>query len=93
MSFCDSSAEALQRAITPCPKLAKNTYRHRQDRRRQIFYEELAKQLHLLEEPYSPYYKYKPQDVLENNYKLYWNRTLLTDKTVHFNQPDINAGW
>jgi hypothetical protein len=29
-------------------------------------------------------------NVLENeNFKLYWNRSKLTDKKIHFNQPDI----
>jgi hypothetical protein len=63
--------------------------KHRQDQVAKIFRQELAKQLHLLEEPYSPYYKYEPQDVLENNYKPYRDRGLLTDKTIHFNGPDM----
>ena len=38
----------------------------------------------------SPYYKYTPANVLENeNFKLYWNRSILTDKTITFNLPDI----
>ena len=38
----------------------------------------------------SPYYKYKPASVLGNaNFKLYWNRSILTDKTIHFNRSDI----
>ena len=38
----------------------------------------------------TPYYKYLPQTILEStDYKLYWDRTILTDKTVHFNRPDI----
>jgi len=37
----------------------------------------------------SPYYKYTPASVLENNFKLYWNRSILTDKTILFNRPDI----
>jgi len=50
----------------------------------------LAKHLHLLEEPYSPYYKHEPQVVLEKgNYKLYWDHTLLVDNTVPLNWPDI----
>jgi hypothetical protein len=37
-----------------------------------------------------PYYKYTPANVPENdNFKLYWNRSILTDKTIHFNRPDI----
>ena len=38
----------------------------------------------------SPYYKHTPASVLENdNSKLYWNRSILTDKTILFNRPDI----
>jgi hypothetical protein len=38
----------------------------------------------------SPFYNYTPANVLEkHNFKLYWNRSILTDKTVPFNRPDI----
>ena len=38
----------------------------------------------------SPCYKYTPANVLENeNFKLYWNRNILTDKTITFSRPDI----
>jgi hypothetical protein len=31
----------------------------------------------------SPYYKYTHTNVLENeNFKLYWNRSILTDKII-----------
>jgi len=37
-----------------------------------------------------PYYKYTPANVLENdNFKLSWNSSILTDKIVSFNRPDI----
>ena len=37
----------------------------------------------------SPYYKYTPANVLENeNFKLYWNRSILTVQTIPFNRPD-----
>jgi len=50
----------------------------------------LANQFHLLEEPYSPYCKSEPHIAPENDsYKLCWDRTLLTDKSVHFNLPDL----
>jgi len=33
---------------------------------------------------------YTPANVLENeNFKLYWNCSILTDKTIPFNRPDI----
>ena len=35
-------------------------------------------------------YKYTPANVLENEkFKLYWNRSILMDKTIRFNRPDI----
>ena len=38
----------------------------------------------------SPYYKYTPASVVENdNFKLYWNLSILTDITKPFNIPDI----
>jgi len=38
----------------------------------------------------SPHYTYTPASVLQNeNFKLYWNRSILTDKTIPFNRPDI----
>jgi hypothetical protein len=37
----------------------------------------------------SPCYKYTPANVMENeNFKLCWNLSILTDKTVPFNRPD-----
>ena len=39
----------------------------------------------------SPYFKYTPANVLEHeSFKLYWNPSILTDKTIPFNRPDIN---
>jgi len=38
-----------------------------------------------------PYYKYvyEPQSVLENfSYKLYYNRTIITDRTTHNSRQD-----
>jgi hypothetical protein len=38
----------------------------------------------------SSYYKYTPANVLENeNFKLYWDRSTLTDKIIPFNRPDV----
>jgi hypothetical protein len=36
------------------------------------------------------YYQYTPANVLENdNLKLYWNLSIITDKTIPSNRPDI----
>jgi len=38
----------------------------------------------------SPCYKYTPANVLEkDNFKLYWNRSIITDKTIPANRSDI----
>jgi hypothetical protein len=37
-----------------------------------------------------PHYIYKPESCLENdNYKLYFDRTVLTDIHIQHNRPDI----
>jgi len=43
-----------------------------------------------LTEDKSPYYRYTPANVLENdNFKLYWNRSIITYKTTPATRPDI----
>ena len=50
-----------------------------------IIHQKLAETAELIDDE-SPYYKYTPANVLENeNFKLYWNRSILTDKTIPFN--------
>jgi hypothetical protein len=69
--------------------LAPNEYTHRHDN--------ICKQLqlaickkHQLTEITDPWYKYKPQTIIENDeIKLYWNRDILTDRTIAHNRPDI----
>ena len=40
----------------------------------------------------SPYYKYTTANVLENeNMNPYWNRSILTDKTMSLIRPDITV--
>ena len=67
------------------------TYRvcKRHDGLAKIIHQKLAEAANLIDNK-SPYYKYTPVSVLENeNFKLYWNRSILMDKTIPFNQPDI----
>ena len=56
-----------------------------------IIHHKLAEAAELIDDK-CPYYKYTPANVLENeNFNLYWNRSILTDKTVPFNRPDITV--
>jgi len=64
-------------------------YVKRHDGLAKIIHQKLAEEAKLIDGK-SPYYKYTPASALENeNFKLYWNRSILTDKTVPFNRPDI----
>jgi hypothetical protein len=37
-----------------------------------------------------PYFKYEPQSMLENSsYKLYYDMSIMTDQTIHYNRQDI----
>jgi len=67
---------------------ATSTYRVCKDGLTKIIQQKLAEAAELIDEK-SPYYKYTPANVQENeNFKLYWNRSILTDKTIGFNRPD-----
>jgi hypothetical protein len=55
----------------------------------EVIHQKLAEAAELTEDKCS-YYRYKPANVLENdNFKLYWNRSIITDKTIPFNWPAI----
>jgi hypothetical protein len=61
-----SSSATIQHGIVLSLKLVQIPYKHRRDQDANIFHQEVAEQLHLLKEPYSPYYKHKPEAILEN---------------------------
>jgi len=63
--------------IASYPKLFQNTVTDNHVAR--VFHQELANQFHLLEEPYSPYYRYEPHVAPENdNYKLCCNSLFIS---------------
>ena len=54
-----------------------------------IIHQKLAEAAELIEDK-SPYYRYTPANVLKNNnFELYWNRSIISDKTIPANRPDI----
>ena len=68
---------------------ATSTYRVCKDGLAKIIHQKLAEAAELIEDE-RPYYKYTPANLLEKeNFKLYWNRSILTDNTIAFNRPDI----
>ena len=69
--------------------LADNDYLNRHNSVAKIIPSKLANKYKLLE-ILPPYYKYSPAPVLESSEALlYWDRPILTDRTVEHNRPDI----
>jgi len=86
---CGKESETIQHINAACEQLAPTEYVKRHDGLAKIFSQKLVEAAELIDDK-SPYYKYTPANVLENeNFKLYWNRSILTDKTIAFNRPDI----
>jgi len=83
----NESEETIQYITAACEQLAATEYVKRHDGLAKVIHQKLAEAAELIDDK-SPYYKYTPANVLENqNFKLYWNRSILTDKTV--SRPDI----
>lgn len=86
---CHEMPETVQHVIAACKTLAQTDYKHRHDQVASIIHQKLARQCGLTKETV-PYYKYSPTVILENDgFRMYWDRTIITDKTVHHNRPDI----
>ncbi|XP_008480774.1 uncharacterized protein LOC103517514 [Diaphorina citri] len=86
---CKVHNETIEHVIGGCSALADNVYLGRHNQVAKIIHIELAKKYELIQDPL-PFYKYTPEPVLESrDYLLYWDRTILTDKTVDHNKPDI----
>jgi hypothetical protein len=75
--------------ISSCTVLAQSECRKRHDIFAKIIHMNLAVKFNLLKDT-QPHYIYKPESCLENdNYKLYFDRTVLTDIHIQHNRPDI----
>jgi hypothetical protein len=81
--------ETIQHITATCEHLAPTDYVNRHDGVAEVIQQKPVEAAELIEDK-SPYYKYTPATLLENdNFKLYWNRSIITDKTVPSNRPDI----
>lgn len=86
---CHLIQETTDHITAGCKLLAGTEYTERHNIFAKIIHHELGKKLALLEDT-TPYYRYTPENILENaNYKLYWDRTIRTDRTINANRPDI----
>ena len=86
---CGKESETIQHITAACEQLAPIEYVKRHGGLVKIIHQKLAEAAELIEDK-SPYYKFTPAIALENEkFKLYWNRGILTKKTIPFNQPDV----
>jgi hypothetical protein len=87
--ICRTEGETIEHIISSCTVLAQSEYKKRQDIFAKIKHMNLAVKFNLLKDT-QPHYIYKPEGCLENdNYKLYFDRTVLTDIHIQHNRPDI----
>jgi hypothetical protein len=82
--ICGTEGETIEHIISSCTVLAQSEYKKRHDIFAKIIHINLAVKFNLLKDT-QPHYIYKPESCLENdNYKLYFDRTVLTD--IHIQQ-------
>jgi hypothetical protein len=88
---CRKEPEMIQHITAACEQLAPTECIKRHDGVAKVIRQKLAEATELIGDN-CPYYKYEPANVLENdNFKLYWNRSIITDKTIPSNRPDITV--
>lgn len=86
---CHKPGETIEHITASCSELANNAYLRRHNSIAAAIHQELALKEQLID-CYKPYYKYIPMAVIENSrHVLYWDRSIITDKTVDHNRPDI----
>ncbi|XP_031333846.1 uncharacterized protein LOC116163856 [Photinus pyralis] len=87
---CHQTTENIDHITGSCKLLAGTDYTERHNAAAKIIHQELAHKHNLIQTKRVPYYTYLPDNVLENEtHRLYWDRTIYTDKTVTSNRPDI----
>lgn len=86
---CLQFPETIEHITGGCKILAGTDYTDRHNTVAKIIHQELALKYSLMTTRLQ-YYKYTPENVMENEtHKLYWDRTIHTDKTIINNRPDI----
>jgi hypothetical protein len=87
---CHSSTETIQHITGACKSIVQTDYKHRHDQVAYIIHQKIAQSYKLIADKLVPYYKYSPETILEDtNVRLYFDRAILTDRTIHYNRPGI----
>lgn len=87
--ICKKNGETIEHLTAGCEAIAHTEYLQRHNHVAKIIHQQLATKHNLLRNC-PPYYRYTPSPVLENdNVTMYWDKQILTDRTVDYNKPDI----
>jgi hypothetical protein len=82
---CGKESERIRHITAACEQLAPAEFVKRHDGITNVIRQKLVEAAELIEDK-SPYYKYTPANLLENDsFMLYWNRSIITDKTIPSN--------
>ncbi|VEN63176.1 unnamed protein product [Callosobruchus maculatus] len=86
---CHQQKETIDHIASACKTLAGTEYTARHNSAAKIIHQALVTTNKLIENT-DPYYNYIPTSVLDSNqYKLYWDVEIHTDKTIPANRPVI----
>ncbi|XP_078050794.1 uncharacterized protein LOC144477179 [Augochlora pura] len=88
---CHQTKETIDHIISGCKLMAGQEHVDRHNIAAKIIHQTI-KQAYEISTNNIPYYNYTPETIIENeNYMIYWDRTIHTDKTVIHNRPDITV--
>jgi hypothetical protein len=86
---CGEKGETIEHVISGCRTMANEEYIKRHNNVAKIIHQKLAYEQQLIKEKVLTF-KYEPDAVLENTrYRIMWDRSVVTDKTIPANRPDI----
>lgn len=87
--LCKATNESIQHVTSGCQALTGKEYLARHNNAAKIVHQALAQKYKLINS-HQPFYKYQPQSTLDNEEaKLYWDQTMITDHNIPHNRPDI----
>lgn len=87
---CGNNGESIEHIMAGCSTLSESAYLGRHNQVAKLIHREVGMKLGMLGNNAPAYYKYEPDAVLETKtHVLYWDRPIMTDKTVDHNRPDI----
>jgi hypothetical protein len=86
---CGKEGETIEHIFSGCKIMAKEEYLLRHNNVAKVVHQELAHRIQLIKEK-KPNFKHVPDNALESNrYKLTWDLSVITDKQIHANRPDV----